>query len=115
MGHNELLDMYRRIPQICPPCMLASGKTGKGAYMWDCDISVWQPLPTNECNVGIRFLHFPGCLMEKNDKVSHNMTQIASVLAVAAVFIGLWTVIAIFFSQRSKGGRIAGHYMVHVK
>ena len=28
--------------------------------------------------------------LEKNDKVRHNMTQIASLLAVAAVFVDLW-------------------------
>ena len=34
--------------------------------------------------------------LEKNDKVRHNMTQIASLLAVAAVFVDLWTS---FYSQ----------------
>ena len=34
--------------------------------------------------------------LEKNDKVRHNMTQIASLLAVAAVFVDLW---APFYSQ----------------
>ena len=34
--------------------------------------------------------------LEKNDKVRHNMTQIASLLAVATVFIDLWTP---FYSQ----------------
>ena len=33
---------------------------------------------------------------EKNDKVRHNMTQIASLLAVATVFVDLW---APFYSQ----------------
>ena len=28
--------------------------------------------------------------LEKNDKVRHNMTQIASLLAVATVFVDLW-------------------------
>ena len=32
------------------------------------------------------------------------MTQIASLLAVATVFIGLWTQISIFYSQR--GGEL---------
>jgi hypothetical protein len=31
--------------------------------------------------------------LEKNDKVRNNMTQMASVLAVATAFKGLWTVI----------------------
>ena len=38
---------------------------------------------------------FSGCLMGKTrykcDKVSHNMTQIASVLPVATIFTSLWT------------------------
>ena len=33
--------------------------------------------------------------LEKNDKVRHNMTQIASLLAVATVFIGLWTLFTV--------------------
>ena len=40
--------------------------------------------------------------LEKNNKVRHNMTRIATLLAVATVFIGLWT---LFTSQR--GGVIA--------
>ena len=34
--------------------------------------------------------------LEKNDKVRHNMTQIASLLAVATVFVEIW---APFYSQ----------------
>ena len=34
--------------------------------------------------------------LEKNDKVRHTMTQIASLLAVATVFVDLW---APFYSQ----------------
>ena len=34
--------------------------------------------------------------LEKTDKVRHNMTQIASLLAVATVFVDLW---ATFYSQ----------------
>ena len=39
--------------------------------------------------------------LEKNHKVRHNMTQIASLLAVATVFIDLWTLFT------SHGGREA--------
>ena len=39
--------------------------------------------------------------LKKNDKVlRYNMTQIASLLAVATVFIGLWTL----FTSRGGGG-----------
>ena len=38
--------------------------------------------------------------LEKNDKVRHNMTQIASLLAVTAVFVDLW---APFYSQGGGG------------
>ena len=38
--------------------------------------------------------------LEKNDKVSHNMTQIASFLAVATIFVDLW---APFYSQGGGG------------
>ena len=38
--------------------------------------------------------------LEKNDKVRHNMTQIASLLAVATVFVDLW---APFYSQGGGG------------
>jgi hypothetical protein len=40
--------------------------------------------------------------LEKNDQVGHNMTKIASVMAVTTVFIGLWTLI----SAREGGGPI---------
>ena len=60
--------------------------------------------------------------LEKNDKVRHITTQIASLLAVATVFIDLWTP---FYSQggytrdklpmqelelKMQGGVIAGFY-----
>jgi hypothetical protein len=34
-----------------------------------------------------------GKIREKNDKIRHIMTQMASLLAVATSFIGLWTVV----------------------
>ena len=45
---------------------------------------------------------FSGSLMGKSDKVRHNVTLIANlnVLAVATVFIGFWTLISTFDSQR---------------
>ena len=45
--------------------------------------------------------------LEKDGKVRHNMTQIASLLAVATVFIGLWT---LFTSQRGGRNRLWRRY-----
>ena len=49
---------------------------------------------SRNCHVGTQSLHF--LWWARHDKVRHNMTQIASVLAVATVFIGLWTPISTF-------------------
>ena len=38
--------------------MLASSKTGEGAYEQDRDISVWRPLPTGDRHVDARSLYF---------------------------------------------------------
>ena len=43
-------------------CMLASGKTGEGAYSRDRDISEWRPLPTDDRHVGARCTSY---LMDK--------------------------------------------------
>ena len=54
--------------------------------MWMCDLST-----------------FSGCLMGKTREKWHNiMTQMASVLTVTTVFIGLWTNIYIWYSQRRR-------------
>ena len=55
---------------------------------------------TGVTRVSTRSLYFQGsgCLLGKVDKVRNNMAQIASLPAIAAVFIGLWTPIS-FFSQ----------------
>ena len=45
----------------CTPllCMLALGKTGEGTYAWDrLVIFMWWPLPTDQCQMRARFLHF---------------------------------------------------------
>ena len=47
--------------------------------------------------------------LEKNDEVRHNMTQIASLLVVATVLLGLLSVLSAFCSHRG-GGVIAGVY-----
>ena len=74
--------------------MLVLGKSGEGAYTWDRNISVWRPLPTVECHVGvICVLSLAVWLskLEKNNEVRHNMTLIAILLVVATVFIGVAT------------------------
>ena len=50
--------------------------------MWACDLCT-----------------FSCCLMGKTCEKQQNKTQTATVLAVATVFIGLWTPIAIIHSQ----------------
>ena len=57
--------------------MLASGKAGEGVYAQDRDISVWQPLPSDDRHVARDLCTLTGCLMdktEKNNKVSFDMT-----------------------------------------
>ena len=97
--------MYRRILQLRPPPLSnASMHKGGGvitgfystvgAYLRDSDIYMymWRPLLTDECHVDTWSLHFLWLFSGQNsDKASHNMTQIASVLSVAIVFIDLWT------------------------
>ena len=51
---------------------------------------------TRGCTTSVLSLAVWLAKLEKNDKVRHNMTQIASLLAVATVFVDLW---APFYSQ----------------
>ena len=79
-----------------PLCMLALGKIGEAAYSQELFISARRPLLTIECHVGACMISVLSLAvwwgnLKKNDKVRHNMTQIASLLAVATVFVGLWT------------------------
>ena len=48
---------------------------------------------------------FSGCLMEKDNEVRNTRTQIASVLTVATVFVGLLALIAIliFIAREGEG------------
>ena len=50
-----IVESHNYVPLLC---MLALGKTGEGAYSWDGDIYMRQPLPTDEHHVGARSLHF---------------------------------------------------------
>ena len=49
---------------------------------------------------------FSGYLMGKTNKVRHTMAQIASLIAVATVFISLWPLIFTFYSQGGRWGLI---------
>ena len=74
--------------------MLGLGKSGEGAYTRDPNISVRRPLLTVECHVhghaiSILSLAVWWAKLGENVKVRYNMTQIASLLAVATVFIDL--------------------------
>ena len=81
-----------------PPFVHASiGQNRGGVYSRDSDIYMWRPLPTDECHVGARSLHF---LWLFEVIIILCRTQIASVLSVATVFIGLWTLIS-----RQRWGR----------
>ena len=53
------------------------------------------------CAISVFFLAVWWAKLKKNDKIRHNMTQIASLLAVATVFVDLW---APFYSQVAEGG-----------
>ena len=89
-------------------CMLALGKQGRGLIrrivIFTCDDHY---RPTN--TTWARDLYtFSGSLMGKTQEKQqrHNLTQIANVLAVATVFIGLWTLLSIIDGQRRGGGLI---------
>ena len=58
---------------------------------------------TFPCDDHYRPSYFLWLFGRENDKVRHNMTQIASWLAVATVFIDLWT---LFYSQGGGPGLI---------
>ena len=65
----------------------------------------WMPRGRDLCT-------FSGCLVGKpreNDKIGIIMTQIAGLLAIATVFIGLWTLFTVRELMREGGwGRIHG-------
>ena len=67
--------------------MLALGKTGEGAY---CRIVILT-CDNHYQLTNATWVHNLLWLFDGNDKVRYITTQIASVLAVATVFVGLWT------------------------
>ena len=76
--------------------MLALGKTGEREYSWDRDIYIDNHYRPTNATWARDLYTFSGCLMgklKKSDKVS-NIAQIANALAVATVFISLWTQIS---------------------
>ena len=81
-----------------PLCTLALGNSGGGdLYAGSLHFCV-MTITSRRMPCGRTISTFSGCLMGKTDKVRHNITQIAGLLAVATVFIGLWTL------QSGRGG-----------
>ena len=99
--------LYRRILQLCPPlCMLALSKVGRehGIITFPCDDHYRLSNTTWACDL----CTFSGCQwakLEKNNKVRHNMTQIACLLAVATVFA--WFLGSNIYILQSEGGLYA--------
>ena len=99
---------YRRIPRLRTPlCMLGLGKSGegliRGILTFPCDDHYRPPNITWARDL----CTFSGCLVgktrEKRQSKAYCDTHIASLLAVATVFIDLWTP---FYSQGGGGGLI---------
>ena len=84
------------------------GQTGKGAHSQDHDIFEWQLLPTNECHMGARACSlcctFSGCLMEKSKQSELQYDTNSQCTGCSCCFIGVWTLIATFYSQSRGGG-----------
>ena len=93
----QMYAIYHRIPPICPLFLYASiRQNGRGTYARDHDISVWQPLPTDNPHMGERSMPAQSQAVwwikqEKIDKVSLDMymTQVVGVLTTSMVFTGL--------------------------
>ena len=60
VGHHLATSVFTVVSRKYAPlfCMLASDKTGEGAYAWDRNIAEWRPLPTDDCHMNARFLYF---------------------------------------------------------
>ena len=89
IGHMHLLDNTAESRDYIPPlCMLALGKSEAGLIRG----ILTFPLPTIEYHVGTQSLYFLWLFdgqYSRKSKVRHTMAQIASLLVVATVFIGL--------------------------
>ena len=70
-ARDNTVESHQYVPLFC---MLASGKTGEGAYVRECDISVWRPLPTDDHHVDPQSLYFYWLFERKNGKVSFDTT-----------------------------------------
>ena len=84
------------MPLPPPFCMLALGKSGKGAYSWDHDIFVRR----NHYRPAHNLCTFSGYLTGRppEKRQRHNITQI-NLLAAATVLIDLWTLISTFYRE----------------
>ena len=94
--------MYRRIPRLRPPPFVHARigqKWGGGLYAGSLHFRVTtitdRRVPRGRA-ISVLSLTVWWTKLEKSDKVRHKMTQIASLLAVATVFVDLW---APFYSQ----------------
>ena len=85
---------YRRIPRLrLPPSLCIGQKLGGGLYAGSLQFRVTTITNRRMLRGRAIFalsLAVGWAKLEKNDKVRHSMTQIASLLAVATVFIDLW-------------------------
>ena len=98
--------LYRRIPRLRPPPLVHARigqKWGGGLYAGSLHSRVTtitdRRMPRGRA-ISVLSLAVWWAKLEKNYKVKHNMTQIASLLAVATVFVDLW---ASFYSQGGGG------------
>ena len=60
------------------------------------------------CAISVLFLAILCSNLKKINKVRHTIVQIASLLAVATDFIGLWTLMFTFYSQGGWGAYMRG-------
>ena len=87
--------------------MLVLGKTGEGAYARIVTFPNDNHYRLMNAMWARDLCTFSGCLISKTREKQRSkvyLTQIASALTVATVFIGVLTLIATFYSQRRRGG-----------
>ena len=101
--YSSPLTVTNPIHMPSPLCMLALGETVEETYVWDCDMSVWWPLPTNKHHKvrwPPQFLWLPF-----DGQTSTEVCTCSYSIAVSILFlvIGIWTLIPMFDRVREKG------------